>query len=1227
MKHPSAKMPALSQTDGSRPTSEAPSDLSFATTTDSPGSPRAIAREIDHIKALISRSEVAPHPVDGTITAQVFRPKRSSSHEPVTEARIFHDLDKLKKRIRHRRRQSVELQLDSDLDTESDDNGPLDGRVEELQRVRQELVDVKQQREEWIGDAEGRIDGLMAEREDLKEQLRQIASSSMASSADAEGTEKLRSSNLELQVTIDYLREEKTELGQKAEGLRNNLQRVQERVERLESDKQQVDNLLRESQEKVAGLEENGRVAGEHLQRKLVHHTTQMQESQKLLSELQMRFNNSEEASKQSRSRIEELERDAKDLAVCRSQLMGELDEHKNLLETARKEFDVHEKEIRELMESHGKYKAQVDQLSHERDQYKTDLERVTQERDSQASAREDKTIKLETNDGNDLSLSDGHSRMISELEGRVDQIKRDHQAEVEQIHEQQERDIENFRFEQSAGDQSPEIENLRGRLAKLAAEQKMVLTEREAELGSKLSALRYEHSKALSEAQERGQRALEDERQFSQSQIATLKHNHEVQLAEMRTDTRTEADARIARLEQQHETAMAAALAMADDDCDCRLRAQARAHGEEIEQIHESLNTELANLQAQLEEASDVRHTQMKAADAESKDLMAELDEKLRTTEQASAELASKQITAIEELSALQARLEAESTGRAEAERALAIMRKQKFQEDLSPREVSGNVVGRLPSQEADLDGSDSMVAGVGAGQDAKTPGVQPRAGQASPTDALLGMQSRLESLEAERDAAARSASELARQNEFLAKELEATMARLSSPVDERPPPTLIDSAVQTEAFIGDATPRRRDTPALSEESRVSSWKLRRLHRSDSRPETPTTPSRRRTQGSPGSRASSSFEEYLKGARAEFSELRGAITANEALFTQKIEEHFGSLQAEKDRLASEYDEKFRDLLDEKEKMELHVSSKSAAEFAKEHQELAQQHGANQSPRAVGSEVKKAFHRTEGRLVGEYNKRMAKRKSQVALQHAEQLHTLARDYDREMGKLVNDKEGLERDLAVDPSKFEQDFHDLAKKSAVLETEKASSLQRSPHVKSPSQGTADSPVVSPVEASTKAERRRSQLPTRSVSSTPRTARSIPRAAAFPGSRHGPDATSQPLQARLTSEAPTTSLGRHPPLAQHSLLRGKPPGEPGAQPRRTVTTPDGKTGMSASALVQVDEAHNVGVDPARVAKEMQMAEEAWRAQHTGKAATVTRPLRHSVGIYFPRHRAEA
>ncbi|QIX00518.1 hypothetical protein AMS68_006035 [Peltaster fructicola] len=147
-----------------------PPSRASSTGTEVPGVPRTLAREVEHIKSLVSRADLTAKANAGSITATIFRSRQEPS---ITQAHILHELDILKRRIKAETRPTPKRQLDDDpeTETESEPDDVVDERDEELDSIREELQLVREQREKWIEAAEDRVDRLTDEKDALLEQL------------------------------------------------------------------------------------------------------------------------------------------------------------------------------------------------------------------------------------------------------------------------------------------------------------------------------------------------------------------------------------------------------------------------------------------------------------------------------------------------------------------------------------------------------------------------------------------------------------------------------------------------------------------------------------------------------------------------------------------------------------------------------------------------------------------------------------------------------------------------------------------------------------------------------------------------------------------------------------------------------------------------------------------------------------------------------------------------
>ncbi|KAM3416442.1 hypothetical protein BST61_g8037 [Cercospora zeina] len=389
----------------------------------------------------------------------------------------------------------------------------------------------------------------------------------------------------------------------------------------------------------------------------------------------------------------------------------------------------------------------------------------------------------------------------------------------------------------------------------------------------------------------------------------------------------------------------------------------------------------------------------------------------------------------------------------------------------------------------------------------------------------------------------------EVARQNDFLIKELEMLLQQRARPGDGSRSST--NTSVQSGAMAGE---RKSDMASFAP------IKAALLNTNSPRPITPLSPGVRQARADvEAAWKSRSFDDYLDNARAELSELGSVISANEALFARKIEEHVSGLQRAKDELTADYNAKAVALSKDKDTMDQIISSEQHAQFVKDRKKLVAKYGADfQDPTersamltSLNMDTAVALRTAEQKLVDEYNQRITKRKSQIALKHAEEFQNITRDYDRRVSVLLNTRsrrlDGLEGDLSVDPSKFEAEYGEVMSKSAQMSVERKSNIGapraagKSDDFHALSHDTSVQSQSTPHLPLRDLEVDRARPRTRERTSSPRTDQSLPRSSSrprefFPGSRDTPEATSQPLKARRGSN-------KHPPVPQHFLMRTK------------------------------------------------------------------------------------
>ena len=946
---------------------------------------------------------------------------------------------------------------------------------------------------------------------------------------------------------------------------------------------------------------------------------------------------------------VEVLERHKATLRDQQANSAGELKKARQLYEEASQAAKAESQFA--LDKRSEEHEVMVRQMHADFDQTHEDNKRTHEQRLAQAEASSDaRVVDLQAEYSNALKNSEtGNGAALEALrqchEKASREIIQSHTDELDVVKETHEEYINNLES------------SLHTELEEARATHARALSDRDAEFASKVSGLKQEHERALSDAAKSSddstaktlktlserhtqllaqtedrarldseqrtseaerrhrdtlKKATNDAKQASQVEIADVKRSHEEALSDVREGAKRRADARIVKLEQEQEASLAAALANADDELEERLRAQRKAHSKEFDQLHENLNIDLTSLQIQLEEASELRTTQLQATETEHQSAVAELGEKIKTAEQTS--------------SALQARLDAELISHAEAERSLAEMRKQRFGGDRGTDEAKDVLQQQVTSLQAEKEALLKSIEGTS--RSTMFGGDEYMESVVTSGDALT--------VEAEREQAhnsvqrnAEEKSELARQNEFLEKQLE-TMMQLQSGPQTPAPTSRSDAIVQTDPVM--VLDEGTDPRAIPEQkSDASMSKTAKLQRQAPRIIDISKGQQSQTNGT-ADRAwkTRSFEDYLHHAQAELSELGSVITANEALFAQKIQEHVGDLQRAKDQLAAEYTDKFDALLGEKERRERDVSAKSAAEFAKERKDLVKKFGAGDEEPAkqaalitnLSSPKKRALRSAEERLVSEYNRRIVKRKSQIAMEHAEEFQTLTQDYDRSLAELLGNREKLENDLSVEPSKFEQDLDEFDVKSGELERVKANSAQNSPQTKLPERDVFDDAQPDDSNQGEKSpidNAPRSQLPKRTLTSTPRTPTSIPRAVPFPGNRDSPEATSQPRTPRMTGEGQRSASERYQPARQQSLMR--PKGPPDGSLNKRVPTDPRRLDKRAALSTSSNFTQNLSIEPSDFEQTVpqqgngSMSLETQRLQPSKQKS-----LRHSSGMMY-------
>ena len=135
--------------------------------------PAALVHEVEHIKELVRLS--AGGPQQG-ISSQIFRRsfQIQSPQLQVPQSQVLRELDSLKRRLK---KATGSIQLSSPEDSENEQlseteaDAGRDQHLREIAHIRAELEKVKEEREEWLENAENRIDALIVQKDSLSVQL------------------------------------------------------------------------------------------------------------------------------------------------------------------------------------------------------------------------------------------------------------------------------------------------------------------------------------------------------------------------------------------------------------------------------------------------------------------------------------------------------------------------------------------------------------------------------------------------------------------------------------------------------------------------------------------------------------------------------------------------------------------------------------------------------------------------------------------------------------------------------------------------------------------------------------------------------------------------------------------------------------------------------------------------------------------------------------------------
>lgn len=1125
----------------SRPHSRAQSDASltsFATAfTERPGSSHSVysvSREIDHIKSLITRSQVATSPVQGTITAQVFRRERPSSISSISPNLIVQELDSLKRRIKNdrpqpeRRPSQIDPGAESDRVDDDDDAFP-DEREDEIVRLKEEIVLVRAQEEQLLAAAEDRVDLLTGQKEDLERHLQTSA------------------------TELAALREEKAQL---AESLRH----AEKQLVDVQSEQPELLSATAAARQQIAELQEANSHVVKELQARIEQQIADHNATNDKLVQLQQKHDQVTASLESSTAHAGSLD------AILLEQ--RELVQQKSVELTAL--HVTHEKEVDELRSTHASERkiwetALTDELQTAETAHKAKLSQIKK---SHAKALEDaqtaSQTELESLKSQHAaaleSITEQHNQALNAAKQTADQDRIAHEKlldETRQAHATATAELRQSIVEDSENSaklaHEQEIQELK---STHATDLERLRNVNQEQLGS----LRSE----LSEQAEQRQKDHERERAEADSKwetkIADLEKQHSQTCSEIRESESEASAAKVQELTRQH----AENISRAVEDTRRDLTEQSTAaHKEELYQLREALHSEIAAAQAELVSKTEAHIKDIERLQTQSATESAALSARLEAEQ--NLKISAQENVFKAEVAAIQARLDAALSGQAEAERALAAHRQLKSDEHKRLSQANASLeesITRLKEENQALSAQFDQTER--SYRKLKRASIVTASPDLDDGENLAALRLQLASEEHDRqeaEAALKDAqtarAEIARQNEFLVQRLQVLQQALTQRSPAKRPMTP-DERAPVPANADDTDPK---VPEPKTDLRaVRPIRVETYQPKSTRPMSPLSPNKREAREEiDRAWKDRSFEDYLDNAQAELAELGTVITANEALFARKIKEHVGDLQRAKDALAAEYKTKFEKLSDERVRMEQTISIKQAVDFAEERRALIASYGAEVDRVSGEADAKNLSHHraqalrnAEQRLVKEYNRRVARRTSELALRHAAEFQNLTLDYDRRMAELLNNRRALEGDLSVDPAKFEQDMEEL---DAQLDSEMYEAGNGSPNRLQSSNGqlVAGEHASRSSTPSSRLEdfdfgpdlKSQSQQPLQTPvkTSVPRTHSSLPRAVpSYLSNRNSPYATSQPLHLRraqttdarraVTNPAPTTTPSTRP-----------------------------------------------------------------------------------------------
>ncbi|KAK5118378.1 hypothetical protein LTR62_002892 [Meristemomyces frigidus] len=811
------------------------------------------------------------------------------------------------------------------------------------------------------------------------------------------------------------------------------------------------------------------------------------------------------------------------------------------------------------------------------------------------------------------------------------------HRQDIEDLRSTLEKRVEesNVTHDKALKDRDMEWTN---KTAALKEEQARVfaglLQEGEISTAEKIEELRLQHDKALQDAAEH---ARNDARQQSEQ----AQKNHQAELEQSLANMRNAGAAEIQAVNNAHQVLVAqirrevdaqprelqdnleAALAKSQAEWEEKTRLQAEEHSKATEQLRSTashdidvLRSDLEKVKALLESERMATTTERNAAKQQHEAVTVEMRQLLKDAETRATNLQHNYDNILHEFHLLETQLDAGSLGHFKAESTIVEIREQANH----TRSASAAAETPLKAQLEELQAKHGTLIEEHQAANISLRNLEEQHRLVSATAADVArnekesLKQNLVLAEEEKSQAVAVLQQKLEEKNVLAKRCEELVREVQElenvRVKQETSTKYNDAYVQTDVLASALTeglpvPIGGDTNITNGQINRNAGLTSSLVQTSVDTYRPSGAQDRERQNR-NSKAQS-FEDYLQQAKVELSELGSVITANEALFAQKIQEHVGDLQRAKDQLALEYKQKFDGLSTEKERLEKDALSRGVANFTKERNQLVAKYGVEddeveaQTALLTSLPLKQAreLRTAEEQLVSKHNRSISKQKSRIRLKHAADFQDLTQDYDREIAKLMGEKGRLEGDLGVAAGVFEREREEIDRVSVKLVEEKGGSAWGSPEVekKAAREGVASSSyrvpprVQSWSETAAGSERAAvagtdADQPSSSAQGvpkkTPGTALPVTGRPFYAGGRNNATATSQPQGSRRgrpatpSSALPSSSSAdRSSPVPPRTLLAVR---SSAAEGRRIVSAPQRTTVEHSQTQLQPQTAQN-------------------------------------------------